>query len=70
RKIDAAATGAVAAMRGAEKPQSMSALSFTGPDGKPMRLADFKGKTVLVNLWATWCAPCREEMPALDALQT
>ncbi|MCJ7999774.1 TlpA family protein disulfide reductase [Rhizobium cremeum] len=34
-----------------------------------MTLADFSGKTVLLNLWATWCVPCREEMPALDALQ-
>jgi thiol-disulfide isomerase/thioredoxin len=70
KKIDAAATGAVAAMRGADKPQSMSSLSFTGPDGKPVRLSDLKGKTLLVNLWATWCLPCREEMPALDALET
>lgn len=70
KKIDAAATGAVAAMRGADVPQSMSELTFTGPDGKPVRLVDFKGKTLLVNLWATWCLPCREEMPALDALET
>ncbi|CAN7287924.1 TlpA family protein disulfide reductase [Phyllobacterium sp. LjRoot231] len=70
KKIDGAAVGAVAAMRGADTPQSMSALSFTAPDGKPARLSDFKGKTLLVNLWATWCVPCREEMPALDALET
>lgn len=70
KKIDGAAVGAVAAMRGADSPQSMSTLSFTAPDGKPARLSDFKGKTLLVNLWATWCVPCREEMPALDALET
>lgn len=70
KKIDVVATGAVAAMRGSATPQSMTALSFTAPDGKPVRLGDFKGKTLLVNLWATWCAPCREEMPALDALET
>ncbi len=70
KRLDAAATGAVAAMRGADAPQSMSSLAFTAPDGKPARLADFKGKTLLVNLWATWCLPCREEMPALDALET
>jgi thiol-disulfide isomerase/thioredoxin len=70
KKLDAAATGAVAAMRGADAPQSMSELTFTAPDGKPARLSDFKGKTLLVNLWATWCLPCREEMPALDALET
>ncbi|MEK1888786.1 MAG: TlpA disulfide reductase family protein [Phyllobacterium sp.] len=70
KAIDKAATGAVAAMRGADSPQSMGSLTFTGPDGKPVRLEDFKGKTLLVNLWATWCLPCREEMPALDALET
>ena len=41
---------------------------FNGPDGKPVRLADFKGKPVLVNLWATWCAPCVKELPTLDRL--
>ena len=42
-------------------------VSFEGPDGKPMTLARFKGKPVLVNLWATWCGPCVKEMPTLDA---
>lgn len=42
--------------------------SFTAPDGKTVSLADFKGKPVLLNLWATWCAPCIKEMPTLDAL--
>lgn len=42
---------------------------FVGADGKPVSLADFKGKVVLLNLWATWCAPCRAEMPNLAALQ-
>jgi len=45
------------------------ALVFTTRDGVQKHLADFKGKLVLVNLWATWCAPCVEEMPSLDRLQ-
>ena len=43
--------------------------SFNGPDGKAMTLSDLKGKVILLNLWATWCAPCRKEMPHLDQLQ-
>ena len=43
-------------------------LPFAGPDGKPVRLTDFRGKPVLVNLWATWCAPCVAELPTLDRL--
>ncbi len=45
-------------------------MAITGPDGNPLKLADFKGKVTVVNLWATWCAPCKEEMPTLAALQT
>jgi len=42
------------------------AVAFTDPDGKPAKLADFKGKPLLVNLWASWCAPCVKELPTLD----
>ena len=42
--------------------------AFIAPDGKRVTLADFKGKPLLLNLWATWCAPCVREMPTLDAL--
>lgn len=63
------ARGEVAAVQVAKAPKPVPALAFSGPDGKPMTLADFRGRTILLNLWATWCAPCRAEMPALDSLQ-
>ena len=44
------------------------ATAFEDPDGEPASLADFRGRPVLVNLWATWCGPCVAEMPTLDAL--
>ncbi len=44
------------------------AFTFEDPDGKPTTMAAFRGRPVLVNLWATWCAPCIIEMPSLDAL--
>jgi thiol-disulfide isomerase/thioredoxin len=61
--------GEVAAMVEAQPPRPID-LTFRGPDGRDMTTADLAGKTVLLNLWATWCVPCREEMPALNALQT
>lgn len=50
-------------------PTPAPATTFTDADGKAMTLADFKGQVVVVNLWATWCAPCRLEMPTLAKLQ-
>lgn len=61
--------GQVAAMRTVDEHRALPDLVFDGPDGKKKTIADFAGKTLLVNLWATWCVPCREEMPALNALQ-
>ncbi len=50
-------------------PQPAPATAFTDIDGKLTSLADFKGKPVIVNLWATWCQPCLKEMPSLVRLQ-
>jgi thiol-disulfide isomerase/thioredoxin len=63
------AKGELAAVGVHQAPKPPPVISFQGPDGQPMSLASFKGKTILVNLWATWCVPCRQEMPALDKLQ-
>jgi thiol-disulfide isomerase/thioredoxin len=52
-----------------ETPRNLPELAFEDEKGKPLTLADFHGKVVLLNIWATWCAPCREEMPTLDSLQ-
>ncbi|NIM42841.1 MAG: redoxin domain-containing protein [Hydrogenophaga sp.] len=49
-------------------PRPLPDLKFSDPAGRPASLADFRGRLVLLNLWATWCPPCREEMPALDRL--
>jgi thiol-disulfide isomerase/thioredoxin len=66
-KLRPLAKGEVAAL--AVAPQLATPVAFTGPDGQKLSLADFKGRAILLNLWATWCVPCRSEMPALDKLQ-
>ncbi len=63
------ARGEVAALSVAKRPREATPLAFTGPDDAQLSLAAFKGRTILLNLWATWCVPCREEMPSLDKLQ-
>ncbi|MDF2118214.1 TlpA disulfide reductase family protein [Roseiarcaceae bacterium H3SJ34-1] len=63
------AQGHVAGLMVSKKPQRATEISFDGADGTRRSLSDFRGKTVLLNLWATWCLPCRAEMPALDQLQ-
>ena len=50
-------------------PKPVPELTFFDADGKQVTLADFRGEVVVLNLWATWCAPCRREMPSLDRLQ-
>ena len=61
--------GEVAAVAIANAPKSLPVLAFKDGSGAAKSLADWRGRTVLLNLWATWCVPCRKEMPALDALQ-
>lgn len=51
------------------EPKELPDHAVTRPDGSEVRLSDYAGKVVLLNFWATWCAPCRHEMPSLDRLQ-
>jgi thiol-disulfide isomerase/thioredoxin len=69
RRIGPLAKGEVAALQVPASPKPAVEVSFNSPEGKPLKLSDFRGRTILLNLWATWCAPCRHEMPALDRLQ-
>jgi thiol-disulfide isomerase/thioredoxin len=69
QKIAPLARGEVAAVNVARSPLKVPDLTFEDASGKKLALADFRGKTVLLNLWATWCVPCRTEMPTLDALE-
>jgi thiol-disulfide isomerase/thioredoxin len=68
-RIAPLAQGEVAALAVAHTPFLVPDLSFKDASGRPRQLADWRGRTVLLNLWATWCVPCRKEMPALDALE-
>jgi thiol-disulfide isomerase/thioredoxin len=69
-KIAPLAHGEVAALTMATAPLRLPDLAFLDAEGKPKKLSDWHGRTVLLNLWATWCVPCRKEMPALESLQT
>ncbi len=70
RKLAPLAHGEVAALTLATTPLRLPDLAFEDADGKRRKLSDWRGRTILVNLWATWCVPCRKEMPALESLQT
>jgi thiol-disulfide isomerase/thioredoxin len=61
--------GTLAKFELASAPKPLPEIGFTDADDKPLSLADYKGKIVLLNFWATWCAPCVKEMPSLDKLQ-
>lgn len=62
-------TGTLAAFVVHPEPRPVGDINFVDAEGSPLSLADWQGRVVLVNLWATWCGPCREEMPALAELQ-
>ncbi len=61
--------GEVTAFVFKKEPEALADVAFVDGDGKSRTLGDWKGRVVLLNLWATWCAPCRKEMPGLSRLQ-
>jgi thiol-disulfide isomerase/thioredoxin len=69
RRLAPLARGEVAAFAVADPSRRLPDLAFRDAAGAERHLADWRGRTVLLNLWATWCVPCRKEMPALEALQ-
>jgi len=70
RRLAPLARGEVAAFAVADPSQRLPDLAFRNAAGAERHLADWRGRTVLLNLWATWCVPCRKEMPALEALES
>jgi thiol-disulfide isomerase/thioredoxin len=70
KKLAPFARGEVAAVNVAKSPLRVPDLAFQDSTGKALTLDHWRGRTVLLNLWATWCVPCRKEMPALDALES
>ena len=70
KRLNDLARGEVAAVKATQEPRFVPDLAFRDASAGSHRLAEWRGRVALVNLWATWCIPCRTEMPALDALQT
>ena len=68
-RVSPFAKGEMAAFAFGAAPKRAPDLAFEGPDGQAMTLSSKTGRTLLVNLWATWCPPCRKEMPSLNTLQ-
>jgi thiol-disulfide isomerase/thioredoxin len=66
---NALSTGEMANFVFKKAPEALPEIGFVNAAGESMTLASLKGRVVLLNLWATWCAPCRKEMPGLDTLQ-
>ena len=69
KKLEPLFKGEIAALTPAKAPIRTTQIAFRDGEGRDRTLADWKGRVVLLNLWATWCVPCKKEMPALDALQ-
>lgn len=69
KALEPFAKGDLAALKLTATPKLLPNLAFQDAAGRPVTLADFKGRLLLVNLWATWCVPCRKEMPELDHLE-
>lgn len=69
KRIAPLVQGEIAAVTVSTKPLKLPDLAFRDAEGKERKLSDWRGRTVLLNLWATWCVPCRKEMPALAALE-
>ena len=68
-RVATAPSGGAAGLSLLDTPAPLPDLRFEDGDGNPVGLSDFRGRIVLLNVWATWCPPCRKEMPTLDRLQ-